>query len=454
MAAVETFVNPVAPPPTVAAQPRIDARPALPVSAANTSLWDRAAKRRDAIADRISARFNARGIAAWVRKSKPGEYPLLVAVDSWLPVVETDVAATIDRSSLVISISVEPYLEFPLVYKVELRRHAKHFASEHWQLGDDDIEQMVAYLLDGGERPRFFSPRVPLAMRIIGAFLPFVGTEPKNKLIQDARPRFWTVPTAICLFALVAAGMLAFNAWVSAEGYDADFDSPIGSYTWAVLIAAAGIGVATVLVRRRPVVQAIPKQSLRCPRREFRVDSWHVSVPGAGSQYEEFKQRIYRAAASNDTSIESNLEVHQNITPRGFEERERLVLAKGQATLHVHVYPFADDVFVGWDSHLNWHRWAEGDTISSTVQGKRSVEYKGLQVGVHVPTEFDLIESDVLTETTHRRMVEEVKAFLKEREIEADLDFKIIRGDRTHALEAGKDDAKPAPSVRSRLKAT
>ncbi len=448
MAAVETYVSSVAPPPLVALQPRIDARPALPVSAANTSLWDRAAKRCDAIADRITTRFDERGITAWVRKSKPGEYPLLVAVDSWLPVNETDVAATIDRSSLVISLSVAPYLEFPLVYKVELRRHAKHFTSEFWQLGDDDIDQMVAYLLEGGERPHFFAPRVPLALRIIGAFLPFVADEPKNELIHDARPRFWTVPTAICLFALVAAGMLAFIAWGSAERYDADFDSPIGSYVWAALIAATGIVVANVLVRRRPVVQAIPKQSLRCPRREFRVDSWHVSVPGAGSQYDEFKQRIYRAAASDDTSIESSLEVHQNVTPRGFEERERLVLAKGQATLHVHVYPFADDVFVGWDSHLNWHRWAEGDTISSTVQGKRSVEYKGLQVGVHVPTEFDLIESDVLTETAHRRIVEEIKAFLKEREIEADLDFKIIRGDRTHALEAGKDDATPARSVR------
>ncbi len=449
MAAVETLVNPVAPPPPVAAQSRIDARPALPVSAASTSLWDRAADRRDAIANRITARFDARGITAWVRKSKPGEYPLLVAVDSWLPVGETDVAATVDRSSLVITISVAPYLECPLIYRVELRRHAKHLTSEYWSLGDADIDQLVAYLLDGGERPPFFAPRVPLAMRILGAFVPFVGNEPKNELIQDARSHFWTVPTAIYLFALVAAGLLAFDAWDSA-GYDA---APIGTYALAMLIAAVGIGIATVLVRRRPVLQAIPKQSLRCPRREFRVDSWHVSVPGAGSQFEAFKQRIYRATASNDTSIESNLEVHQNVTPRGFEERERLVLAKGQATLHVHVYPFADDVFVGWDSHLNWHRWAEGDTISSTVQGKCSVEYKGLQVGVHVPTEFDLIECDVLTETAHRRIVEEIKAFLKEREIEADLDFKIIRGDRTHALEAGKDDKRTARST-PRLKAT
>jgi hypothetical protein len=36
--------------------------------------------------------------------------------------------------------------------------------------------------------------------------------------------------------------------------------------------------------------------------------------------------------------------------------------------------------------------------------------------------------------------VGEVKAFLKEREIEADLDFKIIRGDRARALTEGKED--------------
>jgi hypothetical protein len=37
-------------------------------------------------------------------------------------------------------------------------------------------------------------------------------------------------------------------------------------------------------------------------------------------------------------------------------------------------------------------------------------------------------------------IVGEVKAFLKEREIEADLDFKIIRGDRSKALEQGKEE--------------
>lgn len=450
MAAVETLVTRTAAMPAQARPARIDARPALPASAAGDSLWDRAAERRDQIAATIEGYFERRGISAWVRKSKPGEYPLHVAVDSWLPIGETDIAATIDKSSLTITISVAPYLEAPILYKAELHRHAKRFSAEYWRLPPHELDELVAYLLDGGKRPRFFADRVPFAARLVGAFIPLVGDGRKNRLIRAARPRFWTAPTAICVGALAVAALIALDALgVSSDPYS-EFADPTSQYIWAALAAAAGIVAAAILAQRRPVVQAIPKQSLRCPRREFRIDSWHVSVPGAGMHFDEFKQRIYRAATSDGDGVESNLEVHQNATPRGFEERERLVLGKGQATLHVHVYPFANDAFVGWDSHLNWHRWEEGGVISSTVQDKRSVEYKALQVGVHVPTEFDLIEADVLTETAHRRIVDEIKAFLKEREIEADLDFKIIRGDRSRALEEGKQDDGPVKQPRTK----
>src|SRR5690606_31142932 len=102
--------------------------------------------------------------------------------------------------------------------------------------------------------------------------------------------------------------------------------------------------------------------------------------------------------------------------------------------------PFSEDAFVGWESFLNWCKWAEGDVVSKTVQDGREVTYKSLQVGVHIPSDFDLIEADVLAETTHRAIVDEIKDFLKEQEIEADLDFKIIRGDRGRALTEGKDE--------------
>jgi hypothetical protein len=382
--------------------PALDARPALPVSTSGESLWDRAAERRDEIAASIETFFADRDISAWVRKSKPGEYPLFVAVDSWKPVSETEVAAIVDKSSLSITISVAPYQQAQILYEVMLRRHAKKLAAMHWELSAEELQELLAYLLEGGKKPRFFRNRVPLLKRVI----PFVGRQPKNKLIKEARPRR--------------------------------------------VAAFAGAIAALARRKRRPVVQAIPKQSLRSPRREFGVDSWHVSVPCPSEQFENFRQRVYRAASASDPSIEANVEIHQNATPRGFEERERLVLSKGQATLHIHVYPFAKHAFVGWDSNLNWYKWAEGDLVSRTVRDKRRVQYETLKVDVHEPTQFDLIEADVLAETAHARIVDEIKVFLKEREVEAELDFTIIRGDRSKALQEGKvkESRSPATTVK------
>ena len=408
----------------------IDARPALPVSSSEESLWDKAAEQRDWMAAAIEQFFRSRGVTPWVRKSAPGAYPLFVAVDSWMPIAETDIAAVVDRTSLSITIAVAPYLESKLTYKIELNRHSKKLSAEYWELSEEELREVLVFLLEGGKKPAFFCSRVPFFLTIIGAFIPFVGRAPENKLIEEARPHFWTLPTAVCTGSLLLGASILASAGLEE------------AFGLVALIVGGGATSAFVMASRRPVVQAIPKQSLRSPRREYRIDSWHVSVPGAGMEFEAFKRRIQAAAITSDPSIEANVEVHQNATPRGFEERERLVLSKGQTTLHIHVYPFAQDAFVGWDSHLNWRRWTEGGNVSRTVREKRCVEYKALDVGVHIPTEFDLIEADVLAETTHRRIVDEIKLFLKEREIEADLDFKIIRGDRGKALDEEKDTKK------------
>ena len=316
--------------------------------------------------------------------------------------------------------------------------------ASHWSLGHDEAGEFVAYLLDGGKRPEsFFAPRVALPLRIVGAFIPGVGKEPENKLVAEARPRFWTIASAIAVAGLALASLLALSGLGEEEGGGSQLDA-------RALHRAGELHRRGGHRHRRPIVHSIPRQSLRTPRREFLLDSWHVSVPEAGVEFEAFRQRIYRAATLDDPQIEASREVHQNATPRSFEERERLVLSKGQTTLHVHAYPFGKDAFVGWDNHLNWMRWAEGNTVSSTVKDKRTVQCKALDVGVHIPTEFDLIEANALSETAHRRVVEEIKAFLKERQIEADLDFKIIRGDRSKALEEGKAPAKTTASAVTR----
>ena len=162
-------------PAQAAPRPVTDARPALPVAEAGRSLWDRAAERRDEIATLLTHAFRARNVRAWIRKSQPGEYPLVVAVDAWMPVSENGSATMVEKSSLTVTISVEPYREAPLIYSVGIKRHAKTVAASHWSLGHDEVNEFVAYLLDGGKRPSFFDPRVALPLRLIGAFIPGIG---------------------------------------------------------------------------------------------------------------------------------------------------------------------------------------------------------------------------------------------------------------------------------------
>lgn len=411
-----------------------DARPALPVS--QESLWDEAAQKRERIASIIDAELKKQNIIGWLRKSKPGEYPLYVAVDSWIPVSETQLSTTFDRSYLKLDILVDPYRENPLIYSATLKRHGKEFSAQYHVFSEEEIAELARYLVKGGAKPEFFCPRVPFFLRLVGALIPGVGNPPKNELIKEARPNHFTLASVLGWGGAIATVIFGI-AFFSGSGEEGN-DSPVAGL--AMLLGIGAIIAAARIARRRPKCDAVPKQSLRTPRREFRVDSWHVSVPDAGERFDEFRERLYGAVLRDDPSIAINRELHQNFTPRGIEERERLVITKGQATLHIHVYQYGNDAFVGWESYLNWYRWAEGAAVSTTVRDGRTITYHALDVGVHVPTDFDLIEADVLAETTHRVITDEVKAFLKEREIEADLDFKIIRGDRARALSEGKDE--------------
>ena len=171
----------------------LDARPALPVS--SESMWDIAAQRRDEIATQLDAEFRRQNLIAWVRKSKPGEYPLSVVVDSWRPVGETARAVMFDRSHLKVTISVEPCRESPLIFEIELKRHNKTFNQSYWACSESEIVELAQYLIHGGAKPRFFKPREPLVLRLLIAFIPFIGNPFGNKLVRDARPNYWTLPT-------------------------------------------------------------------------------------------------------------------------------------------------------------------------------------------------------------------------------------------------------------------
>jgi hypothetical protein len=300
---------------------------------------------------------------------------------------------------------------------------------------DDELDEMVTYLVRGGQKPRYFRSRIPWIIHLL-PFLPH--SEYENELVEEAKPRAFT---SISLLGWIGAlAMLGgfYAAFSAANNYDYS-DNPPSTAIAVGILGIVFLGAAHWLGSRRPVHVAVAKQPTRTPRREYVVDSWQVSVPEAGQDFEAFKSRIVDALETMGAGLEFSHEKYQSQTPRGFEERERLVITKGQGNVHVHVQPFGRDAFVGWDSYLNWARWSETEAISTVVRAGNRIEYKSLSAGTHIPSKFDLMELGALAETTHRNIVREIKAFLNEKEIEADLDFQIIRGDRNKALTEGNE---------------
>jgi hypothetical protein len=213
--------------------------------------------------------------------------------------------------------------------------------------------------------------------------------------------------------------------------------SPVLTLFMAIGGIAATVSALIVGARRQEVV-AINDQPAAPPRNLGLLDSWHAVVAGLGTDYEAVKPRLIKAVAQDHLpEIECASEVYGYRTPNGYEERERLVISKGQSMVLLHISPFGNDVFVGWQASLNYSKWDETKTISTRMNGGKIIRFVDIRPAVYQPSQFDLIDLNSLSELVHRRLEREIKAILKEKAIDQEIDFQIIRGSRDNALADG-----------------
>ena len=170
------------------------------------------------------------------------------------------------------------------------------------------------------------------------------------------------------------------------------------------------------------------------------VDSWQVVVSRLGEDADRVRERLsWQLTTGLPEDMSAGKETYGYRTPNGYEERDRLVLTKGQTSVHVHIYRFGGDLFVGWQAFLNWAKWAETVPVSVKSDARQEIEYRQLTPFAYVPNQFDLIDLNALSELVHRRLELEIKAILKENAIEQEIDFRIIRGDRDRALDKSRN---------------
>jgi hypothetical protein len=422
----------------LARRAKVDARPVRLTQAATH--WDSAIAVRDDILAAMRGVLSRESIEAAVLASATGNYPPWVTLEAWLPPPDAEPQDQTDRErvKLEIVVDVKPFNKHPIVTTVRLDKGKKRlWLVRNPQFGVKDAEEWSLYAIDRGSRPRGVT-LIRSILRSLGQpFLSMLAPAEYNPVL-----RVYKTPILTGNRLLAAAALLV----AAAGGYAVAGDSD-GGIGWLLLLAGvAGLIAAGVVAVRRKRAVCVPPQSAVAPRDLGLVDSWHSVVPGLGRDFEKVKRRLVdRVAEGERVGLSCRTELYIYRTATGFEERERLVVSKGQALAHVHVYQFSEDAFVGWDAYLNWSQWGETAPAAVRVEDGRAVEFRELRTAFYLPNQFDLMDLNGLSEWVHRRLEQEIKKILKEYEIDQEIDFRIIRGDREGALDKSKREGKSAP---------
>jgi hypothetical protein len=419
------------PNPTVAS---IDARP---IRATSTDTpWDRAVKLRYSLVSQMRATLEEIGFEALLFVSSNGNYPPWAKLEAWLPRPSGPDRGGRERVELVLVVDVKPYNKSELVVSAYATRGARKLSvTNRPDFSERDVRDWTLYTLRRAGKPRNYSPVLDALHGLVATVLPFLPGPHANPVQAQYRNRF-RVSRAGALGLLSLIVLVGSIAALSAP--DIADDAP-----WMAILpwlGVAGLIVTFFLVRRRRHAVHVTDQPTVPPRNPGMVDSWHAVVAEIGRDFAAARDRLVATLKAEEgvAGLTCQMETYGYRTPNGYEERERLVVSKGQCFVHVHIYPFSDDLFVGWDAYLNWAKWDETAPVSRKAQSGMTIEFRELRQGFYVPNQFDLIDLNSLSELVHRRLEREIKAMIKERGIDQDIDFRIIRGDRDVALDQSR----------------
>jgi hypothetical protein len=216
-----------------------------------------------------------------------------------------------------------------------------------------------------------------------------------------------------------------------------------------LVLVIAGAIARWRLRRRHACVQTDGKPADE-PRVLLRVDSWQTVVFGLGADHELVRKRFLEALDTPPSHhFRSHVEQVWHWGLDGKEEREQIVLRLGRAIAFCQIYEYGSDLYVGWDGHLNTGQWVE-KTITRGVDRRSGlpVAVAAVEPGTQPATEYDLMDLNCLMEWTHAQFVRLVKQRLAERNVDQEIDFQILRGERQNLTSTGQDGARQRERTR------
>lgn len=384
---------------------RNQATSAIPRNESNSV--SRAETTRDAIYDHLLAALEKTGVKGEVFKSPPYSDVIWVVVQIQDPVEGFENLSL--RGSAEITIEPVEFRRFSHNLTIVLRGGRKQRRYAVVVAFDQDNAVAVCRYLAGQTRnlsPKFDKHRV----------FPWQLWRPKNKLAG--------VKVAHNYPAYVTFGGL-FSLNLPVLGIPLLL---IGGTWWIVS-----------WYNRKSKLSLTPGKPLQEPRILLRMDSWQTVLydlaPYADELKNQIKQRFAAGAqvdpTQNDERSANIVVASEHIWQQGVDgkvEREQLVVRLRRALSFVHIYTYGNDLYVGWDAHLNGGTWIEKSlgVFRHTRSGKVAQVYE-IQSAWHTPTEYDITDANFLLETIHSAVTKVIKQALAEHKIDQEIDFSIVR---------------------------
>jgi hypothetical protein len=373
------------------------------------SIWVHVEQTRDAICDTLRQACEDEGFSPLVVKSFPFQHPAWVKLECWIPKQSKSGRVVTERGSVLFTITAKQFHRYELEYSVELRDRG--WSKIYRRLGGCDqmhIVQIVHFLLMRGPKPQLRD----LELRVN----PIEIWKPANKV--DVLRTDWLGQASPLLIVSGAYFSLI---------------SPLSPYLLLLgMILLVSAGAASYLLHQRRAVVLSAGKPIAEPRMLSVVDSWQALISGLGADAELLRQRFF--AVLRDPAIvelQSRVEAIWYWGLDGKVEREQIVLTFRRAILFCHIYEYDKELYVGWDAHLNHGQWIE-KTVGRGIH-KESNEFTTVETvesGWQQITEYDVTDVNCLIEWTHTKLVQLVKRLMEERNIDQEIDFTILRGER------------------------
>jgi hypothetical protein len=382
--------------------------------------------RRAALQTAFEAELARRGIAGLVIQSAPYASSCWVKVECWMPAEGSKETAR--RASVTITLLPREFRRFPFEMTVEAQRDGDTRRISHIiELRPADIEQLVSFLT--GPTPRLRKGQFRRCRPEKASVLEWL-TLPGNRVtgLKDRWIARWRV--------LWLGGLLAATAAVVLG---------VANQNGPLLIVGVVIALISIAVRvRHPIVyhrrgQRPPQE----PRQLFRFDSWQTVVTGLGNAAQSLREAVLtglRDGRHTDVAVESERVWHWGLDDK--VEREQIVVRFRRALVFVQIHAYGDDLYVDWEGFLNFGVWKEKvlGVGFDTAEGHLVVVH-GVEQGWQPFGEYDLSDMNFALEWVHAVIRRELKRLMAERKIDEEIDFRIIREERSQLKDAKPEGA-------------